>query len=188
MSSEAAKQQGCAARCLRILRTAGACRGYMQKIATKIGQTEDISQTTGAALMPRTWLLASPHAGDNTQLSALAEALGWPFTVKRLVYKPLHTLPRLVLGATLARLDRQKSDRIAPPYPDLIIGAGRPTEAVALWIRQNAGHRVRLVYLGTPWAALNEFDLVITTPQYRLPERAHVLHNALPLHSIEPRK
>src|SRR5438067_9480759 len=28
MSSEAAKQQGCAARCLRILRTAGACRGY----------------------------------------------------------------------------------------------------------------------------------------------------------------
>src|SRR5689334_4606378 len=28
---------------------------------------------------PRTWLLASPHQGDNTQLQALAEALGWPY-------------------------------------------------------------------------------------------------------------
>src|SRR5207248_3918390 len=90
----------------------GRSRGYMQQIATKIEKTGDTPQTAGAASAPRTWLLASPHAGDNTQLTALAEALGWPFTVKRLAYKPLHTVSRLVLGATLARLDRQKSDAI----------------------------------------------------------------------------
>ncbi len=38
----------------------------------------------GAARLPRVWLLASPHSGDNTQLTALADALGWPFEIKRL--------------------------------------------------------------------------------------------------------
>ena len=33
--------------------------------------------------VPQVWLLASPHQGDNTQLLALAEALGWPFAIKR---------------------------------------------------------------------------------------------------------
>src|SRR5262250_2513041 len=112
--------------------------------------------------MPRTWLLASPHQGDNTQL--------------------------LALGATLLGLDRQRSSRIAPPWPDLVIGAGRPTEAVALWLRRHANPNVRLVYLGTPWAPLDRFDLVITTPQYRLPQRANVLHNSLPLHGLTPER
>src|SRR5215470_9278748 len=134
--------------------------------------------------MPRTWLLASPHQGDNTQLQALADALGWPFEIKRLAYQPHQTPARLALGATLLGLDRQRSSRIAPPWPDLVIGAGRPTEAVALWLRRHANPKVRLVYLGTPWALLDRFDLVITTPQYRLPQRANVLHNSLPLHGL----
>jgi mitochondrial fission protein ELM1 len=133
---------------------------------------------------PRTWLLASPHQGDNTQLQALADALGWPFEIKRLAYQPHQTLARLTLGATLLALDRQRSSPIAPPWPDLVIGAGRPTEAIALWLRRHANPNVRLVYLGTPWASLDRFDLVVTTPQYRLPARANVLHNSLPLHGL----
>jgi len=160
----------------------------VQQIAEKINERSDVRQVPERALPPQVWVLASPRAGDNTQLLALAEALGWPFAVKRLVYRPVQTLARLMLGATLAGLDRRKSDAIAPPFPDLIIGAGRANEAVALWLRRNSGPKPRLVYLGTPWAALDQFDLVITTPQYRLPKRPNVLHNALPLHDVEPGK
>jgi mitochondrial fission protein ELM1 len=141
---------------------------------------------TPAAMPPRTWVLASHHAGDNTQLLALADNLGWPAEIKRCVYRSYQTLARLVLGATLIGLDRRRSSPIASPYPDLIIGAGRPTEAIALWVRRHGNPAVRLVYLGTPWASLDSFDLVITTPQYRLPVRPNVLHNALPLHCIVP--
>ena len=45
----------------------------------------------------------------------------------------------------------------------------------------------RLVQIGRPRADLDGFDLVVTTPQYRLPERPNVLHLALPLHSVDPR-
>jgi len=132
----------------------------------------------------RVWVLASPHAGDNTQLLALARALGMPFEVKRLRYRLWQTPARLILGATRAGLDMQASSPLDPPWPDLIIGAGRATEAIAFWIRKHANPHVKLVYLGTPWAALDRFDLVITTPQYRLPRAPNVLHNDLPLHDI----
>lgn len=81
-------------------------------------------------------------------------------------------------------VDRARSSSLAPPWPDLVIGSGRANEAVALWLKRKAAKPVRLVYLGTPWAALEEFDLVITTPQYGLPRRSNVQHNALPLHAV----
>jgi uncharacterized protein len=128
------------------------------------------------------WLLASPHTGDNTQLMALVESLGWPFEVKRLAYRPWHTVARLALGGTLTGLQPEALAQITKPYPDLVIAAGRPTEAVALWLKANAN--VKLVCVGTPWAALDNFDLVITTPQYRLPHLANILHNELPMHKV----
>ncbi|MBI2717633.1 MAG: mitochondrial fission ELM1 family protein [Rhizobiales bacterium] len=137
---------------------------------------------------PRIWLLMSHRTGDNTQLLALAEALGLPFHEKRLAYRPAEWLPRILLGATLIGLDQANSTPLDPPYPDLIIGAGRRTEAVALWIRRHLNPAARLVYLGTPWARLDRFDLVITTPQYRLPVLPNVLHNTLPLHNVWPER
>jgi hypothetical protein len=37
-------------------------------------------------------------------------------------------------------------------------------------------------------APLEHFDLIITTPQYRLPARPNVLHNAAPLNRIDPER
>jgi mitochondrial fission protein ELM1 len=136
-----------------------------------------------AATPPRIWLLSGFRAGDNTQLRVLAETLGWPFETKRLGYRRLELLPNLLLGATLAGLDRGRSDPLAPPYPELVISAGRRNEPVARWIRARSP-ATRLVHLGRPWAPLEAFDLIVTTPQYRLPRRPNVLHNALPLHGV----
>jgi mitochondrial fission protein ELM1 len=55
----------------------------------------------------------------------------------------------------------------------------------ALAIRRQAGPSTRLVWLGRPRVDLDRFDLVVTTPQYRLPEHRNVLHLALPLHRVD---
>ena len=52
-----------------------------------------------------------------------------------------------------------------------MISAGRRNEPIARWIRKQAGGDVRLVHVGRPWAAVESWDLVVTTPQYRLPRR-----------------
>ena len=133
--------------------------------------------------MPKVWILQSPHSGDNTQLRALAAALGWPTDVKRLVYRSNEGALRLLGLATLAGVDRARSSPIAAPWPDLVICSGRGAEAVAFWIKaQNPG--LRIVFVGTPWAPLGKFDLIITTPQYGLPQAPNILHNMLPVHDV----
>ena len=134
----------------------------------------------------RIWVLAGDKPGDNAQSLSLAEAIGWPTEVKRLRYVPV---PKPITGkfSKVDRfpLDREESSPLDPPWPDLVIGCGRRSVGVARDIRRQAGSTTRLVQLGRPRADLDGFDLVVTTPQYRLPERPNVLHLALPLHRAD---
>jgi uncharacterized protein len=133
---------------------------------------------------PRTWVMMGHKTGDNSQILALAEGLGWPFEIKHLVYRPTELLTNLLAPRTLLGIVRRDSSALAPPWPDLIISAGRRNEPPCRWIRARADKRVRLVHVGRPWAAIENFDLVVTTPQYRLPRRPNVLHNTTPLQRV----
>ena len=153
----------------------------------------NIAVSVGDALGPpseapprvRVWVLLGDGAGDNAQLLRLAEALGWPFEAKRIRYNRLNRCPNLLLGASKLTVDTQRSDPLAPPWPDLVIGASRRAAPLARWIKKQSGGRSRLVHLLHAQAPLHYFDLVVTTPQYRLPERSNVLHNLLPLNAAQ---
>ncbi len=131
---------------------------------------------------PNVWCLLGRKAGDNTQVRALAEALGVRFTEKQILARGWELVPHLLLRVTLAGIDRAASSELSPPWPDLVLTAGRRNEPVARWIQRQSGGRSRLVHIGRPWAPLDVWDLVVTTPQYFLPERPNILHNRLPLH------
>jgi mitochondrial fission protein ELM1 len=133
---------------------------------------------------PVVWLLHGHKAGDNNQVLALAEALGWRYDIKRLAYRPWELLTNRLLQVTLAGTDRARSSALEPPWPDLVITAGRRNEPVARWIRRQSGGHTRLVHVGRPWATLEAFDLIVVTPQYFLPGRDNVLHIDLPLHRV----
>lgn len=135
----------------------------------------------------RVWLLLGHKAGDNNQVLALAERLGWPREEKRIVYRPWELLANRLLRVTLAGIDRGRSSPLAPPWPDLVITSGRRNEPVARWIRQRAGGRTRLVHVGRPWASPAVFDLVISTPQYAIGALPNVLENTLPMHRLDAR-
>ena len=137
----------------------------------------------------RIWVLLGEKPGDNAQSLSLAEAIGWPTEVKELRYlKAKKPLAAKLSGSDRFPLDRAASSPLEPPWPDLVIGCGRRSVAVAWDIRRRAGAATRLVQLGRPRADLDGFDLVVTSPQYRLPERPNVLHLALPLHRPEEEK
>lgn len=135
---------------------------------------------------PRVWLVSGYRAGERTQMLALAEALGWPFVVKNLKLRSWDFVPGLLRKSTLEGIDRRRSSPLEPPWPDLVISAGMRNEPVARWIRDQTGGHCRLVHVGRPWAAFEQFDLIITTPQYRLPERANILQNTGTMHGVSP--
>ena len=143
-----------------------------------------MSASEGPAPAAPVWLLLGEKAGDNNQVLALVEALGWPYDIKRLSYRSWELLTNRLLGVTLAGTDQAHSSPLEPPWPDLVITAGRRNEPVARWIRRQSGGRTRLVHVGRPWASLDCFDLIVVTPQYFLPEQDNVLHIDLPLHRV----
>ena len=149
---------------------------------------DEIPHPRRADRAPRVWLLMGHRTGDNSQVLALGEALGWPFEIKRFVYTSWERLVNLPISSTLSGVVKHRSSRLDPPWPDLVISAGRRNEPIARWIRRQARGDVRLVHVGRPWAAIESWDLVVTTPQYRLPQLPNVLHNETPLHRVTPRR
>ncbi len=106
---------------------------------------------------PVVWVLMGQKAGDNSQVLALAEGIGWPFEIKQFVHQPYELVTNLALGTTLAGVVKGKSSPLEAPWPDLVLSAGRRNEPIARWIRERAaadGHPVRLVHVGRPWSGL----------------------------------
>jgi hypothetical protein len=135
---------------------------------------------------PRVWVLLGKGTGGNGQMKSLADALAWPYDTKQLVYNRFSHCPNLLLGATAISVDRRRSSALDPPWPDLVIAGSRRSAPVARWIKKQCRGMVRLVHLMHTQAPLEHFDLIITTPQYRLPLRPNVLHNTAPLNRIDP--
>lgn len=134
------------------------------------------------------WLLLGHKAGDNNQVLALAESVGLPFEARHMRYRATELATNLLLGPNLLGIERDCRAGLRAPWPRLVITAGRRNEPVARWIRRQADHPVRLVHIGRPWARPERFDLVITTPQYRLEGLANVMSFDLPLHRIHEQR
>jgi mitochondrial fission protein ELM1 len=135
---------------------------------------------------PRVWALLDADPEHRAPVLSLARALGWPYESKTLGFNELGRLPAVTLGASLRSLDTRRSSDLQPPWPDLVIASGARSVPVARWLRQQSGGRTRLVHLGRPGAPFTLFDLIVTTPESRLPVRPNVLHLAAPLLSDEP--
>ena len=88
---------------------------------------------------------------------------------------------RPAFRASLSHVDLDRSDAIAPPWPDLILTIGRRPAIAALWIRKQSGERTKLVIVGRPHRLLQQFDLIITSGLFHFPDHPNVLKLELPL-------
>src|SRR5690606_18429015 len=106
------------------------------------------------------WVLADDRAGNVAQAIGVAEAMRRPYTVKDIRYTSLARLPNALQGASLVGLTPGTRAAFAPPWPDLVIAAGRRTAPAARWIkRQNP--RTFLAQIMNPGrAGAADFDLI----------------------------
>jgi mitochondrial fission protein ELM1 len=70
---------------------------------------------------------------------------------------------------------------LTPPWPDLIIAVSYESVPVVRYVRRRSGGRTRLVQIGNPRTAIDDFDLVITTPQYSIGQAPNVLALPFPI-------
>ncbi len=128
---------------------------------------------------PLVWMLMGSRAGDNNQLLALGEALGYPCQPKSISYNELRRLPFLRNGLTI--VSRKARSLIEPPWPDLVIGVGYGSVPVARYIKEQSGGRTKLVHIGNPRDKIEDFDLQITTPQYSRGRAPNLLELIFPI-------
>lgn len=134
------------------------------------------------------WVLSGPKSGDRTQMLALADLLaarqGFHVVEKTLAFRRWELLLHLWPRATTLGLGNAGTAGLVPPWPRLVLTAGRRNELVALWIKQRSPD-TRVVHLGRPWTHPGRFDAVISTAQYGLEAGGNVVVNPLPLHRVD---
>ena len=119
--------------------------------------------------LPEIWVLTDGRPGHDHQALGVAEALGWPFAIRRIDYGPMARLPNLLLGRSTRGLSSGSRGALAAPWPDLVIAAGRRTAPLARWLkRRNPG--AFLVQLMWPGSA-RDLDLVAVPEHDRVADR-----------------
>lgn len=110
---------------------------------------------------PVTWVLTDGKVGMENQCLGLAEALGVTPVIKRVSPRlPWRLLPPQAWFAPLAA-PGPAGDRIAPPWPDLLIATGRQTVALSIAIRRASVGHTYTVQIQDPAVATRHFDLVV---------------------------
>lgn len=137
---------------------------------------------------PRIWLLTGAKQGDNAQAVRLADAAGLPYERRRIVLKPGFDLAKPRVEASLHHIDLEASDKLEPPWPDLVLTIGRRMAMVALWIKAQSQGRTRLALIGPPKREAEKFDLIVVPFHYRTEEHANICRIGLPLLGIDPKR
>lgn len=118
-----------------------------------------------------------------TQARGLARAVADRVIEKVVLARwPWRILPdgRLILAGLTP-----ESDRIEPPWPDLIVSCGRRSALLAREVRRRAGGRPLLVHVQDPRFRADAFDLVVAMAHDKVGGR-NVLKVPTALHDVTP--
>jgi len=127
------------------------------------------------------WVLRDPRAGTANQALGLAERLGAPWREVPLGWSPLARLP--LPWPSLLGLDAATRALFAPPWPRLVISAGRRSAPAALWL---AARGVRTVHAMRPPFGAARFDALVIGEHDAPGEPDNVIRVLGALHRMSP--
>lgn len=138
---------------------------------------------------PSVWILTDEKAGHTTQSVGLADALGWPYERKDLVFNRYGKRSPRRLGASTLSLDIPRSAPLEPPWPDLVIATGKKAAPIARWIGEQSRGHTRLVQLGRKGGNnADHFDLTVTCTHFRQPHHRKREEILAPITAITPQR
>ena len=137
-------------------------------------------------MSPVTWLIVSDKRGDNGQVEAIANALGWPVQRKYVRMKPQWELGKPWFRPSVDHLDLARSDPLEAPWPDLIVTVGRRTSMAALWVRRQSGGHTRIVLVGKATDRMLDFSLVVASAEKQMPPLHNFQATTLPFMRADP--
>lgn len=132
--------------------------------------------------MTTVWGLVDDRTGHRGQVLGVIAKLGEPYMLRRMEYNPLSHLPTALLGATLWSLDAPSRERLEPPYPDLVIAAGRRMVPVLRALKKRSP-ATRMVYLMWP-EVTQDIDLIAVPEHDGVAPGTNVITTLAPVHAV----
>lgn len=131
---------------------------------------------------PQIWVLTDDRAGHNAQSLGLAAQLPYEYEEKQLRFNWLSYISQWVLGTSLSSLEPPCQGMICPPWPDLVIAAGRRMIPIMCHIKQQSPS-TKLVQCMWP-QRIEPFDLIIAPTHDQPPADPHILQTVGALHRL----
>lgn len=133
------------------------------------------------------WGITDGSAGMISQVQGLGELLaqqtGGSFTLKRCIRaEPWAALPGWFSWNALHQLTAE-SDRLEPPFPDVVLTSGRRSAALAIALKRASKGATYIVHITDPRISPRYFDLVVAMQHDKVKGR-NVLHTQFALHNI----
>lgn len=134
----------------------------------------------------RSWIVTDGAIGLVRQCSGLATRLGLEPDRRTIVIRhPWRALPPAFWPSPLSALS-PRGDRLAPPWPHLVIASGRKSVAPTAAIRRKSGGRTVTIQIQNPTINPASFDLVIA-PRHDRVKGANVIATTGSLHGLTRR-
>ncbi len=107
------------------------------------------------------WFITTGQAGFRTQARGLASALSdSPRELVVGLRAPLSLLPGALAAPMALAAQAPDADRLAPPWPDVLVSCGRRTTALSIAVRRASRGATFTVHVQNPLTDLAAFDLV----------------------------
>jgi len=136
---------------------------------------------------PKTcWTITDVFPGMKSQVIGLAEAIGLPTVHKNCTRRWPWGWLNLPWGNPLSQLT-PGSDPLTPPWPDLIITAGRRSASLALAIKKQNKGKTICVHIQDPQINYAHFDLIVA-PEHDNLKGPNVISTKGALHKVTPQK
>lgn len=137
----------------------------------------------------KTWIVTDGSVGMEAQGIAVAEAVGLPFSLKRVRPKgPMRILPapfQLLVPPKAMLAATASNDVLEPPWPRLIISIGRRSVPMALAIKRLSG--AYALHIQNPKVPARLFDLV-AAPAHDNFEGPNVITTFGAVHGVTPER
>ena len=112
------------------------------------------------------WILADDRAGNVNQLLGIAEAVNMPYERKDIRYNGWVRLPNFLRGGSFIGITAESKAGLIPPYPDVILSAGRRSFPVALAIKKRSRGKTKIVQLMNPGKLEEKKADLLILPQH----------------------
>ncbi len=136
-----------------------------------------------------TWVITDGSVGMEAQGRAVAEAVGLPFTLKRMRPKgAMRLIPtplQIPIPAKIVLRAMDTSEPLQPPWPRLVISIGRRSVPIALAIKRISG--AYALHIQNPKVPAGLFDLV-ATPVHDNFEGPNVITTFGAVHAVTPER